>query len=93
RAPAPTAVTYFRGVPLKLLDAIPAGDISAPPQGEPGDIMEQFSKTGLLVITGSGVLEVRSLQPAGKRPMSGVEFLRGNRLTARERFTRAPAPS
>ncbi|MHB9023419.1 MAG: methionyl-tRNA formyltransferase [Armatimonadota bacterium] len=90
-APSPAAVTFFRGMPVKLLEAIPAEHFSSTPQEESGEIKEKLSKTGLFVTTGAGVLEVRSLQPAGKRPMSGVEFLRGHRPTAGERFT--PNPS
>ena len=40
----------------------------------------------LLVSTGSTPLEIVRVQPAGKRPMSAAEFLRGNPLPPNSRF-------
>jgi methionyl-tRNA formyltransferase len=44
----------------------------------PGMVLE--SREGLQVATGQGVLEIESLQPAGKRMLGAAEFLRGHRL-------------
>jgi methionyl-tRNA formyltransferase len=44
----------------------------------PGTVLE--AKEGLLVATGQGVLEIESLQPAGKRMLGAGEFLRGHPL-------------
>ncbi|WP_425396725.1 methionyl-tRNA formyltransferase [Aeoliella sp.] len=45
------------------------------PGAAPGVVVEQSGK--LLVQTGEGLLEVLTLQPAGKRVMQAAEFLRG----------------
>lgn len=82
-APAPAAVTLFRGQPVKVLAArvIPEQSDAAP-----GMLLANDARWGLRVATGTGIIEVLTLQPAGKRPMSGNEFLRGMRPTAEERF-------
>jgi methionyl-tRNA formyltransferase len=82
-APAPSAITMFRGQPLKLHAALPRPET---PDALPGTILLADPRQGLRVATGSGLLELASLQPAGKRPMSGVEFVRGIRPMAGERF-------
>lgn len=45
---------------------------------EPGTLLESTPR--MVVATGAGGLELVSVAPAGKRPMSGTEFLRGARL-------------
>jgi methionyl-tRNA formyltransferase len=40
----------------------------------------------LLVATGTGVVEVLELQPAGKRRMTAEEFLRGRPVRPGDRF-------
>jgi methionyl-tRNA formyltransferase len=50
----------------------------------PGTVLE--SKEGLLVATGQGVLEIESLQPAGKRMLGAAEFLRGHPMKPGERL-------
>lgn len=83
-APSPVATTSFRGQPVKVLAARPAAD--GAPTGEPGEIVEVDPRAGLLVATGEGVLEILTLQPSGKRPMSGADFLRGYHPSLGERF-------
>jgi methionyl-tRNA formyltransferase len=51
----------------------------------PGDIVPSDPRK-LMVRTGTGVLEIMRLQPAGKRAMSAAEFLRGYPLTLADRF-------
>lgn len=92
-APAPSAVTMFRGTPLKILEAqLLVGDdvqkYALALAGQPGSIVENQTKSGLNVVTGDGVLQLTLVQPAGKRPMPGADFLRGNRITPGEGFTR-----
>lgn len=80
-APTPTAVTTFRGQPVKLLMAHP---LDGNADAAPGTILA--IRHGLHVVTGDGVLEITHVQPAGKRPMSGEEFRRGSRPAPGERF-------
>ncbi len=80
-APTPGATTQWRGQPVKVLAAMPVEG----PAGIPGTIVEG-KHTALLVATGAGTLRIDMLQPAGKRPMSGTEFLRGSHATRGERF-------
>jgi len=85
-APSPAAVTTFRGQPLKIHAAQVECTISAGREGEPGEIVEVLANTGPIVITGAGYLLPLVLQPAGKRPMSTADFLRGYRVVTGERF-------
>ena len=83
-APAPGAVAVFRGQPLKILAASP---IATPaPAGIPGDVVEINPHVGPRVATGDGWLDLLALHPAGKRPISGADFLRGYRVAVGERF-------
>jgi len=76
--PSPGAWTTFRGRRLKVSRAVPAsasvgaglapGQVAVGPRGE------------LLAGTGDGAVELLTVQPEGKRAMSGVEFARGARL-------------
>lgn len=86
-APTPAAVTGFRGQTMKLFDARPVASPTEEKRGEPGEVVEIEPRTGFVVATGAGELEIRSLQPAGKRLMSGADFLRGYRIVRGERFS------
>ena len=52
----------------------------------PGTLLQADQTNGIVVQTGSGALQIRELQLAGKKRMSGAEFLRGCRWTAGMRF-------
>jgi len=52
---------------------------------EPGRIVAA-QPSGLAVETGRGLLRLLTLQPAGGRPMSAADFLRGYRLAPGDRF-------
>jgi methionyl-tRNA formyltransferase len=80
-APAPAATTLFRGQPVKLLLARAAAGT-----GTPGTILAERAD-GLFVAAGSGAVEILTLQPAGKRPMPGRDFLRGVRPQPGEGFS------
>jgi methionyl-tRNA formyltransferase len=54
--------------------------------GTAGEIVELPPAGGPVVLCGEGATEVRQLQPAGKKQMSGEEFLRGARLGVGDRF-------
>jgi methionyl-tRNA formyltransferase len=77
--PWPGAFTTFRGKTLNIhaADAIEAAEVPL--------AMLALRDGKLLVGCGSGtVLEIRELQPEGKRRMTAREFANGNRLTAPE---------
>lgn len=81
--PAPSAWTTFRGERLLIHKAeLFSGDPIAP--HVPGDIF--IFQKGLCVSAGSGALIITSLQSAGKRALTGEEWMRGMNLKDRERF-------
>jgi methionyl-tRNA formyltransferase len=82
--PAPGAYTLLNGKIIKIWRTRPltAGQEKQPP----GTVLEADPKRGLVVQTGSVPLLVTELQLAGKKRMSGPEFLRGCRIKAGERF-------
>lgn len=86
-APAPAAVTEFRGQTMKIIEARPVASPTDEKRGEPGEVVEIDSRTGFVVATGAGALAIRTLQPAGKRLMSGADFLRGYRIARGECFS------
>lgn len=45
--------------------------------GEPGKVLDVDGKTGLCVATGKEALLLDEIQPAGKKRMSGADFVRG----------------
>ena len=85
-APTPGAVTHWRGQPIKIFAVSVAQQYFSKKEGEAGTLIEISHPTGLIVTTGAGALNILSLQPAGKRPMSGADFLRGYPRAAGERF-------
>lgn len=50
----------------------------------PGEIVQIVKGIGAAIQTGAGLLLLREVQPAGKRPQSGWDFVNGNRLTVGE---------
>lgn len=79
-SPEPAAVTSFRGDPIKLYRAetVDGG-------GEPGALVE-VTKDGFVVGTGRGGLRPLELAPAGRRRMSGRDFVNGYRPRVGERL-------
>lgn len=80
--PWPGAFTTWRGQPLRILAARPLDGW----QGNqvPGTILSDSQI--IAVATGAGALELVSIQPAGKRPMSALDWQRGQRLQGDERM-------
>ena len=77
--PEPTAWTNFAGQPLKLLRAKSLGPVdwrALDALGSPG-VMWQDENRVLVGCGGGTRLELVELQPAGKKPMTALEFLRG----------------
>jgi methionyl-tRNA formyltransferase len=86
--PAPGATSFINGERVKFLRAKvyqPETDAQAEAHSEeilkdgpPGQILAIMETgTGILVRTGNGVLEVTSLQPAGKREMPARDWAQG----------------
>ena len=80
--PAPGAAAFFDGERVKLLRArlAPNPDSlnlnSSLKSGRPGDILAMID-SGILIQTGGGILEVTSLQPAGKKEMPARSWATG----------------
>ena len=82
-SPWPGAYTFLPGVvQLKIhearVEACPAG-------AAPGTVLDAAG-AGPLVATGRDALRMTTVQPAGKKPMSGAAFLCGHRLRTGERL-------
>ncbi|MFH1929738.1 MAG: methionyl-tRNA formyltransferase, partial [Chloroflexota bacterium] len=73
--PWPGAFTYWNDQRLKVLRAYPlpmnAVDV------EPGTVVR--TQKGIAVISGQGAIILETIQLAGKRAISGIEFARGQR--------------
>ncbi len=79
-SPWPGAYTVLDNKIVKLIETAVA-DGSA----EPGRLLEKDGNT-LFAGTGSGLLQLLTIQPEGKKPMSAAEFLRGHRGYRREKI-------
>ncbi len=71
--PWPGAWTTWEGQQIKILQASVEAQVV---DSAPGTILDA---PGLLVATGDGALHLREVQPAGKRPMAGADWKRGQR--------------
>jgi len=73
--PWPGATTFWKGRLLKVLraQALPEALV----EGEPGHVLAW--EDGAAVVTGRGLLLLREVQLAGKRPLPISDFLRGQR--------------
>lgn len=79
-SPEPAAITSFRGADLKIFRA-EAVDAT----GEPGRIVD-VSKAGVVVATAEGGFRPLALAPAGRKHMSGADFVNGVRPEVGERL-------
>jgi len=86
--PAPGAWTTIGNTELKLFGIPSAGAQHAVPPGRPtampGTIIN--SGTRVVIATNDGTVEIREVQPAGKRRMPATEWLRGANLPTGARF-------
>ncbi len=83
----PNCTTTFRGQFLKILASVPQETIDStqfPNPNVPGTIVDIVKGTGAAIQTGSGILLLKEVQLAGKKPQSGGDFVNGNRLTVGE---------
>lgn len=98
--PWPTAFSFLHGRAWKFLQAEPFEDkdnLFFPPSGgkypevEPGTVTALIRGRGFTVKTGDGHLVVTSVQPADKKPMSGVDVMNGKLLKSGDMFISDPA--
>lgn len=80
-SPEPGAVTKFRGNRLLILHSRVVNQQAGL---APGTIVNQTA--GLVVATGSDLLELLELKPAGKKVMTGRDFCNGYRLKRGEKL-------
>ncbi len=76
--PWPGTYTFMNGKMLKIC-AVALSNV--PAEGEPGEVCE-VTKESLIVNTGAGTLEIKELQPEGKKRMTVHDFLLGNKIEA-----------
>ncbi len=74
--PWPGTYTFLNSKMMKICKVVLS---EVPVDGKPGEIC-QVTKDCLAVNTGKGTLEIKELQPEGKKRMSVHDFLLGNRL-------------
>jgi methionyl-tRNA formyltransferase len=85
-ATAPLDSAYADQLPVELQDLkdkLPADSILSV---NPGEIASIIKGIGAIAQTGNGLLLLREVQLAGKRPQSGWDFVNGMRLTIGEKF-------
>jgi methionyl-tRNA formyltransferase len=97
----PNCVTMFRDSLLKVRATVPLNGVVAElpaeirevasewegwQQGVPGTLVGFLKNQGAVVETGSGLLLLREVQPAGKRIQSGWDFVNGMRLQVGEQL-------
>ncbi|NJK41194.1 MAG: methionyl-tRNA formyltransferase [Acaryochloridaceae cyanobacterium SU_2_1] len=106
RAFTPYCQTQWQQAPLKIIAAAPLTLEDQPipelerlikslvdldiQSCEPGEVVQIARQKGPIVKTGNGLLLLRSLQLAGKRPQSGWDFANGLRLRVGEKFQPNP---
>ncbi len=90
--PKPFTFLHSEGRPpvrLLVLDVDPvdadAVDVAAA-ASPPGQLVSAGKESGMLVRTKDGAVRVNRLQPAGKRPMTAAEFLRGHTVKPGDRL-------
>lgn len=84
-APWPSAYTHWNGKMLKIWEA----DAEAGTPGAPAGQVLEAAGDSLKVQTGTGVLNIRSLQLEGKKRMDTASFLRGYPVETGIRFERS----
>ncbi len=76
--PWPTAYTYYKGEPLKLLAAI--ADLDETEAGRAAGEILSADDRGIRIMTGKGILTVTKIQMAGKKAMEVFACLKGNKI-------------
>jgi methionyl-tRNA formyltransferase len=83
----PDCYIILREQAVKILATVPlaapywSGDIPTDlPVATPGTIVQILKGQGPVIQTGQGYLLIEQVQPAGKKPQSGADFVNGSRL-------------
>ncbi|HHV54015.1 MAG TPA: methionyl-tRNA formyltransferase [Firmicutes bacterium] len=85
--PEPGAYTFHKGTRLRVWRARLASPAAVEPAAAlPGEVVA--TEPGLIVQASPGRLVLEILQPAGKRPMTAAEYLRGHPLHPGDRLGR-----
>ncbi len=85
-ATAPLDSTYWQELPLELQEYLQKESNSSTLSGNPGEVVSIVKGIGAIAQTRDGLLVLREVQLAGKRPQSGWDFVNGMRLTVGEVF-------
>ncbi|MEH2466316.1 methionyl-tRNA formyltransferase [Nostoc sp.] len=85
-ASAPLASVSDHELPLELQELIHKLPDLSNILDRPGEVVSIAKGIGAIVQTGEGLLLLREVQLAGKRPQSGWDFVNGTRLTVGEVF-------
>ena len=83
-APHPGAYTIYRGERLKIWQTEPEPEATTAVRA--GTVLAIDKQKGILVCCGQGALWLKTVQPAGKKKMTAMEFARGNHVAAEDRF-------
>lgn len=89
--PKPYTVLHSAGKPPQRLLVLVVRPFDGPPADQtahrvaPGTPLGE-DKEKLVVQAGRGTVEIVTLQPEGKKPMTAAEFLRGRRVTPEDHF-------
>ncbi|MBN2541590.1 methionyl-tRNA formyltransferase [bacterium] len=82
-SPEPGAVTHFRGELVKVFKT----DLNTElPETKPGEIVEVSNKKGISVSTADGVIDIKKIQPAGKKIMDVQSYINGYHVKTGEFF-------
>ncbi len=73
--------------PAELNPLIPLCSTLTTSQGDPGEIVALWKNWGPVVQTGAGCLLLHQVQPSGKRPQSGWDWVNGSRLSQGMKLT------
>lgn len=85
-ASAPLGTVGDRDLPPELQELIHKLPDLSNISDKPGEVVSITKGIGAIVQTGEGLLLLREVQLAGKRPQSGWDFVNGTRLTVGEIF-------
>jgi methionyl-tRNA formyltransferase len=85
QTPWPGLTAELRGRPVKLVAAVPLA-ASPEPASIPGSYLGLVDGRIAVACGGGTALGLESLQRPGKKPLGAPEFVRGERLTAEDRF-------
>lgn len=92
-SPEPGAVTRLGDKTIKILRAEPFfaekkdyEELLAKKQFEPGSVVKIIKNRGPVIRTKDGLVVLTRVQPPGKRPMSGGDFINGGYVKQGDRF-------